>query len=65
MPRLEAAGYPVVLHLHDEILSEVPEDFGSKEEFLKIIWFTDRGQRRRAGAILQYQDRTPRPTRCA
>jgi hypothetical protein len=37
MPRLEAAGYPIVLHVHDEIVAEVPEGFGGKDEFLQII----------------------------
>jgi DNA polymerase len=34
---LEAKGYPVVLHIHDEIGSEVREDFGSIEEFETIM----------------------------
>jgi len=37
MPRLEKAGYRIVLHVHDEIVAEVPEDFGSAEEFLSIL----------------------------
>ena len=37
MPRLEAAGYHIVLHVHDEICAEVPADFGSPEEFLRIL----------------------------
>jgi phage N-6-adenine-methyltransferase len=37
MQRLEAAGYPIVLHVHDEIVAEVPLGFGSQEEFLRIL----------------------------
>lgn len=35
--RLEARRYPVVGHTHDEAWSEVPLDFGSVEEFEKIM----------------------------
>ena len=37
MQRLEAAGYGVVLHAHDEAVAEVPADFGSVEDFLRIF----------------------------
>jgi DNA polymerase bacteriophage-type len=37
MQRLEAAGYPVVLHVHDEIVAEVPNGFGSLDEFIRIL----------------------------
>jgi DNA polymerase len=37
MLRLEAAGYHITLHVHDEIVCEVPSDFGSLEEFERLI----------------------------
>lgn len=37
MQNAEAAGYQIVLHTHDECMAEVPVDFGSVEEFERII----------------------------
>lgn len=37
MLNIEASGYPIVLHVHDEIASEVPLGFGSLEEFERIM----------------------------
>ena len=37
MPRLEAAGYKIVLHVHDEVAAEVPEGFGSVDELERIM----------------------------
>jgi DNA polymerase len=37
MLRIEAAGYPIVLHVHDEIVAEVPDNFGSTEEFTRLM----------------------------
>jgi DNA polymerase bacteriophage-type len=35
--RLEHAGYRVVLHVHDEIIAEVPTGFGGTAEFTKLM----------------------------
>jgi len=37
MLRIEAASYPIVLHVHDEVVAEVPEDFGSTDEFTHLM----------------------------
>ena len=37
MLRLEAAGYLIVLHVHDEVVCEVPEGFGSLDEFTQFM----------------------------
>ena len=37
MLRIEAAGYPIVLHVHDEVVAEVPEGFGSLDDFARLM----------------------------
>ena len=37
MIRLEASGYPIALHCHDEITAEVPIGFGSIDELTKLM----------------------------
>ena len=37
MLRVEAAGYPIVLHVHDELVCEVPIGFGGTEEFTRLM----------------------------
>jgi DNA polymerase len=37
MNRVEAAGYPVVLTVHDENLSEVDEGFGDEKEYARLM----------------------------
>ena len=37
MMNLEAAGYPIVFHVHDEAVMELPIDLGSVEEACAIM----------------------------
>jgi DNA polymerase len=37
MINVEKAGYSIVLTVHDEIISEDDEDFGSQEEFEQLM----------------------------
>lgn len=37
MTALEAAGYPIVFHVHDEVIAEVPEGQGSLKEMQEIM----------------------------
>jgi DNA polymerase bacteriophage-type len=37
MPRVEAAGYPVILTVHDEVVSEVPTGFGNLKEYEALV----------------------------
>lgn len=46
MLNVEAGGYPIVLHTHDELIAEVPEGYGSVEEFEALMvkpapWYAD------------------------
>jgi len=35
--RLEEQGYPVVMHIHDEVVTEVQKDFGSLYEVKNVM----------------------------
>ena len=37
MQRLEQRQYRIVMHVHDECIAEVPEGFGSTEEFVRLM----------------------------
>lgn len=39
MPRLEVAGYPIVLTSHDEVVCEVPEHLGSVKSFITFMTY--------------------------
>jgi DNA polymerase len=41
MLRVEAAGYPVILTIHDEIIAEVPAGFGDVREFERLMCDAD------------------------
>ena len=34
---LEEAGYQIILHVHDEVVAEVPERFGHPDEFARLM----------------------------
>jgi len=79
MPRIEAAGYPIILTVHDEIICEVPEGFGSLEEFHQLmtvvpdwaeglpvaarIWTRQRYAKSKAGAVPPIVDAVIAPPR--
>jgi DNA polymerase len=37
MLRPETSGYPIVLHVHDEIVAEVAQNFDSTEQFTRLM----------------------------
>lgn len=37
IPRAERAGYPLIFHVHDELVAEVDENFGSVKEFEALM----------------------------
>lgn len=37
MFRVEEAGYPIVLHVHDELVSEVDDDYGDMKEYDALV----------------------------
>ncbi|MBR0694275.1 DNA polymerase [Bradyrhizobium lablabi] len=37
MLRIDAAGYPIVMHVHDEIVAEVPAGSASLKEFIELM----------------------------
>jgi hypothetical protein len=37
MQNVEAAGYPVVAHVYDEVIAEIPRGFGSQDEFNALL----------------------------
>jgi DNA polymerase len=37
LKRIDAAGFAICLHVHDEVVTEVPEDFGDAETFHRLM----------------------------
>ena len=37
MMKLDAVGYPISMHVHDEVVSDAPKDFGSVDEMTAIM----------------------------
>jgi DNA polymerase bacteriophage-type len=37
MFKVEAAGYPIIFHAHDELMSEVPKEFGSVKHYEQLM----------------------------
>ena len=37
MLRIDVAGYSIVLHVHDEVVAEVPIGFSSTDEFIRLM----------------------------
>ena len=35
--RIEAAGYAITMHVHDEVVAEIPIGFGSEQEFTNLM----------------------------
>src|SRR5262249_12412646 len=67
MHRLEP-NYRAVLHVHDELICEVPEEFGSEQEFIRLMielppWATRFPVAARAWTRKRYaKTKTPKPT---
>ena len=45
MQRVEAAGYPIVFHCHDEIIAEVPEGSADTKNFARLMTSPELGVR--------------------
>jgi DNA polymerase len=37
MLKLDSAGYKIIMHVHDEVIMEMPEGVGSLEEVLEMM----------------------------
>jgi DNA polymerase len=60
MIRVEEAGYPIILTVHDEIISEVAKDYGSQKEFESLmsevpVWAEGCPIEVEGGSVTRYQ----------